>query len=65
MIMLPGMTEEEAAAFAEEMRLETGKLTFEKCSRITASFGVARALPEESPDSLVERRKGVLWNSGY
>jgi len=63
MIMLPGMTEEEAAAFAEEMRLETGKLTFEKCSRITASFGVARALPEESPDSLVARADAALYRA--
>ena len=60
---LPGMTEEEAAAFAEEMRLETGKLTFEKCSRITASFGVAQALPSEEPDPLVVRADTALYEA--
>ena len=63
MIMLPGMTEEAAAAFAEEIRTETGKLEFEKCSRISASFGVARALPGEDPDSLVARVDAALYRA--
>ena len=63
MIMLPGMTEEEAAAFAEEMRIETGKLEFEKCGSISASFGVARALPGEDPDSLVARTDAALYRA--
>ena len=63
MIMLPGMTEEEAAALAEEIRVETGKLRFEKCGRITASFGVAQALPGEEPDPLVARVDAALYRA--
>ena len=63
MIMLPGADEEEAAAFAEEVRLETEKLRFDRCGRITASIGVARALPGEAPDPLVARADSALYRA--
>ena len=63
MVMLPGTAEETAAAFAEEIRLETEKLRFDKCGRITASIGVAKALPEEAPDPLVARVDSALYRA--
>ena len=63
MIMLPGATEEEAAAFAEKIRQETEKLRFENCGKISASFGVAQALPGEEPDPLVARADTALYRA--
>ena len=63
MLMLPGMTREAAAAFAEEIRLEIEKLHFEKAGKVSASFGVAQALPEEEPDPLVVRADTALYQA--
>ncbi len=63
MIMLPGMTEEEAAGFAEGLRREIGELRFEKAGRITASFGVAQAMPGEEPDPLTARVDTALYRA--
>ena len=63
MIMLPGMTEEEAADFAEGLRQEIGKLQFEKAGRITASFGVAQAMTGEEPDPLTARVDTALYRA--
>ena len=61
MLMLPGATLEDAAAFAESLRLRIGKLRFALCGRETASLGVARALPGEEPDPLVLRADVALY----
>ena len=63
MLMLPGMTQEAAAAFAEEIRLQIEKLQFDKCGRVSASFGVAQALPAEEPDPLVVRADTALYRA--
>jgi diguanylate cyclase (GGDEF)-like protein len=63
MIMLPGMVQETAAAFAEKIRKEIEKLRFEKCGKISASFGVAQALPSEEPDPLVLRADTALYKA--
>ena len=63
MIMLPGMAGEDAAAFAEELRVEIGRLRFEKAGRITASFGVAQAMPGEEPDPLTARVDTALYRA--
>ena len=63
MLMLPGMTREAAAAFADEIRLEIEKLHFDKCGSVSASFGVAQALPEEEPDPLVVRADTALYKA--
>ncbi len=63
MIMLPGTAQESAAAFAEELRQEIEKLRFEKCGKISASFGVAQALPAEDPDPLAVRADTALYKA--
>ena len=63
MLMLPGMTQEAAAAFAEEIRQGIGQLRFEKCGQVSASFGVAQALPAEEPDPLVVRADTALYEA--
>lgn len=62
-IMLPGATQESAAAFAEELRQGIEKLRFEKCGKISASFGVAQALPAEDPDPLAVRADTALYKA--
>ena len=61
MLMLPGMTLEAAAAFAESLRARIGRLQFELCGSETASFGVAQALPGEEADPLVLRADVALY----
>ena len=61
MLMLPGMTLEEAADFAEALRARIAKLRFELCGSETASFGVAQALPGEEADPLVLRADVALY----
>ncbi len=63
MLMLPGVTQEAAAAFAEEVRLAIGQLQFEKCGRVSASFGVAQAMPSEDADPLVVRADTALYKA--
>ena len=63
MLMLPGMTREAAAAFAEEVRREIETLRFEKCGKVSASFGVAQALPDEGADPLVGRADTALYRA--
>ena len=63
MLMLPGLTKEAAAAFAEEVRMEIEKLQFEKCGKVSASFGVAQALPAEDADPLVVRADTALYKA--
>ncbi len=63
MLMVPGATQEAAAAFAEELRQGIEKLRFEKCGKISASFGVAQALPGEDPDPLVVRADTALYKA--
>ena len=63
MLMLPGMTQEAAAAFAEKVRKEIEKLQFDKCGTVSASFGVAQALPCEEPDPLVVRADTALYEA--
>ena len=63
MLMLPGMTREAAAAFAEKIRLEIEKMRFDKCGKVSASFGVAQAMPEEKPDPLVVRTDTALYQA--
>jgi diguanylate cyclase (GGDEF)-like protein len=63
MLMLPSMTQEAAAAFAEEVRLQIEKLRFDKAGTVSASFGVAQALPSEEPDPLVVRADTALYEA--
>ena len=63
MILLPGTDGQDAAAFAEGLRMEIGKLRFEKAGRITASFGVAQAMPGEEPDPLAARVDTALYRA--
>lgn len=63
MVMLPGATQETAAAFAEDLRREIEKQRFEKCGKVTASFGVAQALPGEEPDPLAVRADTALYKA--
>ena len=63
MLMLPGVTQEAAAAFAEEIRSAIEKLHFEKCGNVSASFCVAQALPAEDPDPLVVRADTALYQA--
>jgi PleD family two-component response regulator len=61
--MLPGASQEAAAAFADDLRREIEKLRFEKCGKISASFGVAQALPAENPDPLAVRADTALYKA--
>ena len=63
MLMLPGVTQEAAAAFAEEVRLAIEGLQFEKCGKVSASFGVAQAMPAEDADPLVVRADTALYKA--
>ena len=63
MLMLPGITKEAAAAFAEEIRTAIEKLQFKKCGKISASFGVAQAMPEEEADPLIVRADTALYQA--
>lgn len=61
MIMLPGMTIDAAADFAESLRRRIENLHFELCSKETASIGVAQALPGEAVDPLILRADVALY----
>ena len=63
MLMLPGLTQEAATAFAEEVRLAIEKLQFDKCGKVSASFGVAQAMPAEDADPLVVRADTALYKA--
>ena len=63
MLMLPGTSQASAAAFAEGLRQEVEKLRFEKCGKVSASFGVAQAMPAEDPDPLVVRADTALYKA--
>ncbi len=63
MILLPGMRQEEAAAFAEELRRGIAGLTFSACGGETASFGVAQAMPGEEADPLIVRADAALYEA--
>ena len=63
MLMLPGTSQASAAALAEELRQEVEKLRFEKCGKVSASFGVAQAMPAEDPDPLVVRADTALYKA--
>ena len=63
MLMLPGVTQETAAGFAEEVRRAIEKLQFEKCGKVSASFGVAQAMPAEDADPLVVRADTALYKA--
>ena len=63
MIMLPGMTLNKAAAFAESLRARIEKLRFALCGSETASFGVAQALPGEQADPMIIRADVALYTA--
>ena len=63
MLMLPGATLEDAAAFAESLRVRIGKLRFALCGSETTSLGVAQALPGEEADPLILRADVALYVS--
>ena len=63
MIMLPGMDEEEAAKFAEQLRRMIEQLKFEESGKKTASFGVAQARAGERPDPLASRTDAALYRA--
>ena len=63
MIMLPGMTLNKAAAFAESLRARIEKLRFARCGSETASFGVAQALPGEQADPMIIRADVALYTA--
>ena len=63
MLMLPGVKKEAAAAFAEEVRIAIEKLHFDKCGKVSASFGVAQAKPSEDADPLVVRADTALYKA--
>ena len=63
MIMLPGMSLEEAAAFAEALRVRIERIRFELCGGETASFGVAQALPGEEADPMIMRADVALYTA--
>ncbi len=63
MILLPGMHQEEAAAFAEQLRKGIEELTFAACGGETASFGVAQAMPHEAADPLIVRADAALYEA--
>ena len=63
MLMLPGIAREAAAAFAEEIREAIEEQHFEKCGKVSASFGVAQALPAEDADPLIVRADTALYQA--
>ncbi|BBB26461.1 GGDEF domain-containing protein [Amphritea japonica] len=68
-LLLPGMSNEESAELAEKIRKKIAairikqKKTGEVISSITASFGVARLAPDETPESLIERADAALYKA--
>lgn len=63
MLMLPGLNQKVAAEFAEEIRQAIEKQQFEKCGKVSASFGVAQAMPGEEADPLVVRADMALYKA--
>jgi len=63
MMMLPGVTQQAAAAFAEEIRQAIEKLHFDQCGTVSASFGVAQAMPGEAADPLAARVDTALYKA--
>ncbi len=65
LVVLPGAAIEEARACAERLRLGIAELEMSPdCSEpVTISVGVAEALPEESPASLLARADRALYNA--
>ena len=62
MIMLPGFSQQEAAAFADGLREEIAALSFD-FGLETASFGVAQAGKGEKPDPLAIRVDAALYEA--
>ena len=63
MVLLPATGQAEAAAFAELLRARIEAMRFPLCGGETASFGAAQARAGESPDHLIFRADGALYEA--
>ncbi|SIP87673.1 diguanylate cyclase (GGDEF) domain-containing protein [Alkalispirochaeta americana] len=63
LLLCPENSVGEAAALAERLRGTCATHDFEIPRRVTASFGVAQAVPGDSPESLVERADRALYRA--
>jgi diguanylate cyclase (GGDEF)-like protein len=61
LVVCPGIALPEAAALAERLRVRVGQLDLPPVERCSASFGVAEAQPDESPEHLVGRADAGLY----
>ena len=68
-VLMPGKTAEEAAVVAESLRAKIKairikqKKSGEVISSITASFGVARLIPGETPETCISRADAALYQA--
>lgn len=62
-MLLPNTTIEQAAQLAERLRVQTESATMPVPTTITASFGVAGFLPDDTEDSLIGRVDQALYEA--
>ena len=46
---------------AEKLRKKIEEYNFDKVGKVTSSFGVTEATPEDTPDSIVKRADQALY----
>ena len=65
MVMLPGVSKDEAAALAERIRTEFSTVSYETAGCQTVSLGVTQAVKGESADTLYTRVDKALYMAKY
>jgi diguanylate cyclase (GGDEF)-like protein len=62
-ILLSGTNLANAGIFADKLIIEVKELDFEKAGKITASFGVAEYIMNETSDSLLKRVDEMVYKA--
>ena len=59
----PDLSIEEAKEFCESLRMQVASLSIEKVGSITISLGVTVMKPDDTPDSILKRIDGALYEA--
>lgn len=62
-VILPNKTADQAAVFAEKLRVKINKHTFNNNIRLSCSFGVTQSKPNDSMESIIVRADDLLYTA--